>query len=41
MDHLIAAHALSESCILVTNNEKGFQQLKKLEIENWVVNTLS
>lgn len=36
LDHLIAAHALSESCILVTNNERDFRQYAGLKIENWV-----
>lgn len=36
LDHLIAAHAISESCILVTNNEKDFQYFNNLNIENWI-----
>lgn len=36
LDHLIAAHALSEGCILVTNNVQDFQNLPGLQIENWV-----
>ncbi len=36
LDMLIAAHALSANCTLVTNNEKEFIRIPKLEIENWV-----
>ena len=36
LDMLIAAHALSTSCILVTNNEKEFIRIPNLKIENWV-----
>lgn len=36
LDYLIAAHAKSESCILVTNNEKDFKMLPGLKVENWV-----
>jgi tRNA(fMet)-specific endonuclease VapC len=36
MDMLIAAHAISENCLLVTNNEKEFQRIPELKIENWV-----
>lgn len=35
MDMLIAAHALSLNCILVTNNEREFRQIPTLRIENW------
>ena len=35
MDYLIAAHALSLDCILVTNNEKEFRRIQGLKIENW------
>jgi tRNA(fMet)-specific endonuclease VapC len=34
---LIAAHALSLSAILVTNNVKEFQRVKGLTIENWMI----
>ncbi|MFQ5456288.1 MAG: type II toxin-antitoxin system VapC family toxin [Nitrospirota bacterium] len=40
MDMLIAAHAISENCILVTNNEKEFSYITELKIENWVTKTL-
>ena len=33
---LIAAHALSISGTLVTNNEKEFNRVPNLKIENWV-----
>jgi len=36
LDVLIAAHALSASCALVTNNVKEFTRVPKLKIENWV-----
>ncbi len=36
LDMLIAAHALSATCVLVTNNEKEFTRIPKLKIENWV-----
>lgn len=36
LDMLIAAHALSTDCILVTNNEKEFNRIPNLKIENWV-----
>ena len=35
LDMLIAAHALSLKCILVTNNEIEFRRVPKLNIENW------
>jgi tRNA(fMet)-specific endonuclease VapC len=34
-DLLIAAHALSLGFILVTNNEKEFNRIDGLRIENW------
>jgi len=36
LDMLIAAHALSIDCILVTNNEKEFNRVPNLNIDNWV-----
>ena len=36
LDMLIAAHALSFSITLVTNNEKAFKRVPNLKIENWV-----
>ncbi len=38
LDMLIAAHALSEDLILVTNNTKEFSRIETLKVENWVVN---
>ena len=35
LDMLIAAHALSIDCILVTNNEKEFGRVPNLKIDNW------
>lgn len=36
MDMLIAAHAIAEDKILVTNNEKEFSRVPRIRIENWV-----
>ena len=36
LDTLIAAHALSLRCVLVTNNEREFSRIPDLAIENWV-----
>ena len=36
LDLLIAAHALSNHLILITNNEKEFKRIKSLKVENWV-----
>ena len=36
LDMLIAAHALSIACTLVTNNEKDFFRIPNLKITNWV-----
>jgi tRNA(fMet)-specific endonuclease VapC len=36
-DRMIAAHAISSSCVLVTNNEADFRDIPGLSIENWVV----
>jgi tRNA(fMet)-specific endonuclease VapC len=35
LDMLIAAHALSIDCTLVTNNVKEFIRIPKLKIDNW------
>jgi tRNA(fMet)-specific endonuclease VapC len=35
MDMMIAAHAKSLSAVLVTNNEKHFNKISGLPIENW------
>ena len=35
LDLLIAAHALSVRCILVTNNEREFSRVPDLQTENW------
>ncbi|WP_299983276.1 type II toxin-antitoxin system VapC family toxin [Desulfobacula sp.] len=35
LDMLIAAHALSVNCTLVTNNEKEFKRVQNLKIDNW------
>lgn len=36
LDMLIAAHALSTGCILITNNIKEFERIPNLQINNWV-----
>jgi tRNA(fMet)-specific endonuclease VapC len=36
LDMLIAAHALSTNCVLITNNEKEFIRVPNLKIGNWV-----
>lgn len=36
LDMLIAAHALSNDIILVTNNDKEFQRVNHLKTENWI-----
>lgn len=36
LDTLIAAHAKSQNLTLVTNNEKEFERIPDLKIENWV-----
>ncbi|MGD8781559.1 MAG: type II toxin-antitoxin system VapC family toxin [Ignavibacteria bacterium] len=36
MDLLIAAIALSNNLVLVTNNTREFKRIKQLKIENWV-----
>lgn len=35
MDLLIASHALSTQCVLVTNNEREFRRVPGLNVENW------
>ena len=35
LDLLIAAHAISQNLILVTNNDKEFKRIKSLRVENW------
>ncbi len=37
MDLLIAAHALAEGAVLVTNKEREFRRVPGLVVENWVV----
>jgi len=36
LDRLIADHALSITCTLVTNNKKEFIRIPNLKTENWV-----
>jgi len=35
-DTMIAGHALSEQCVLVTNNTKEFERVPDLSYEDWV-----
>ena len=35
IDNLIAAHAISQQAVLVTNNEKDFKGYPGLRVENW------
>ena len=35
LDTLIAAHAISTGCTLVTGDEKEFQRVPNLAVENW------
>ncbi len=35
LDLLIAAHALTEELVLITNNDKEFKRVKGLSVENW------
>jgi tRNA(fMet)-specific endonuclease VapC len=36
-DRMIAAHAISSGCVLVTNNEADFRDITGLSIESWIV----
>jgi tRNA(fMet)-specific endonuclease VapC len=36
MDLMIAAHALSQKCTLVSNNLREFKRVKNLKYENWI-----
>jgi tRNA(fMet)-specific endonuclease VapC len=40
MDTLIAAHALADGLILVTNNGRHFERIPELRIENWTPSAL-
>ena len=35
LDMMIAGHAVSRGCMLVTNNEKEFERVRGLPLENW------
>jgi tRNA(fMet)-specific endonuclease VapC len=37
LDMLIAAHALSTGCVLITNNMEEFNRVPNLKIENWAI----
>ncbi len=36
LDLLIAAHAISQGLVLITNNDKEFGRIKRLKVENWI-----
>jgi tRNA(fMet)-specific endonuclease VapC len=36
MDLMIAAHALAENAVLVTNNLREFRRVPNLRLENWM-----
>ncbi len=36
LDLLIAAQAISQDLVLITNNDKEFKRIKKLKVENWI-----
>jgi tRNA(fMet)-specific endonuclease VapC len=36
-DRMIAAHAISSGCVLVTNNVGDFRDIPNLSFENWIV----
>lgn len=36
LDTMIAAHALSQQALLVTNNTREFAKVRGLQLENWV-----
>jgi len=36
LDMLLAAHALSIDCTLITNNEKEFIRVPHLKVDNWL-----
>lgn len=35
LDALIAAHTLSRDLVLVTNNDREFERIENLQVENW------
>ena len=35
LDMLIAAHAIAEDAVLITNNEREFRRIENLPVENW------
>ncbi len=40
MDLMIASHALSRGYKLVTNNQKEFNRVPGLKVENWILNPI-
>ena len=39
LDTMIAAHALSQQALLVTNNTREFAKVPGLQLDNWVATT--
>jgi tRNA(fMet)-specific endonuclease VapC len=37
LDTMIAAHALSQQSLLVTNNTREFSKVPGLQLDNWAV----
>ena len=35
LDLLIAAHAISKGLVLITNNDREFKRIEKLQVESW------
>lgn len=40
LDTMIAAHALSQQALLVTNNTREFAKVPGLQLDNWIAGTL-
>lgn len=39
LDTMIAAHALSQQALLVTNNTREFAKVPRLQLDNWITAT--
>ncbi len=40
LDTMIAAHALSQNAMLVTNNTREFSKVSSLQLDNWTTGQL-
>ena len=40
LDTMIAAHALSQNAMLVTNNTREFSKVSSLQLDNWTTGRL-